>query len=242
MSSCWGWLGPELGSFARVIAYDRAGLGWSDVRPGERSAAQVAAELRSLLQTLQIDEPLILVGHSLGALFNRAFQRQHPEQVRALVWLDPVHPRQKEWPAIRRRVCKLTLYLEAAHVLAARSVPAVEVPLVRHLDALPPGEFDALRQSLRNPAHLRASAHEARAWEPTARFAEQASLSDLPLLILSAQTHSLPHWDALQADLATLSKRACHRTFPEMSHLSMLAHPDHAAQLAQAIRDFCQKP
>ena len=29
-SALWAWVQPEVAKFARVVAYDRAGLGWSD--------------------------------------------------------------------------------------------------------------------------------------------------------------------------------------------------------------------
>jgi len=238
MSACWGWLAPELANFARVIAYDRAGLGWSDEREGLRDARQVAEELVGLLAALSISEPLVLVGHSMGAMFDRAFVRVAPGRTNALIWLDAAHPDQMKRHGIRRRIRNLLFYIEAAQLLAGKGFPAIEVPLVRHLNGLPPSEFIALRRFLRNPRHLRASAREARAWESSAEFVRGHDLTPMPVLLISGQKNSLPGWGDLQQDLAGLSRNTRHLTFPEMSHISMLAKREHAANVAAEIDNF----
>ena len=242
MSACWGWLAPELGKFARVVAYDRAGLGWSDEREGIRDAAAIAQELAGLLAALRIDEPLVLLGHSMGAIVNRALLRVLPGCAKSLIWLDPAHPEQIHKRGIRRRMRNLIFYVEAAQLLAARGVPAIEVPLIRHLDGLPEQEFRALRRFLRNPRHLRTSAREARAWQSSADFLRGQDLRDLPLLVMSARKNNLPGWDGLQRELAGLSRATRHITFPEMSHISMLANREHVLQAAAEIRGFLEAP
>ena len=132
----------------------------------------------------------------------------------------------------------LVFYIEAAQLLAAGGVPAIEVPLVRHLHTLPDRDFRALRQFLRNPTHLRTCAREARAWEASAVSLRGSNSTDLPLLMLSARKNALPGWDTLQQDLAKLSPRATHMTLPEMSHISMLANCEHAQSVVAGIREF----
>jgi pimeloyl-ACP methyl ester carboxylesterase len=238
MSACWGWIAPELGGFARVIAYDRAGLGWSDEREGLRDARTLAEELASLLAALGIEERLFLVGHSMGAMCNRSLLRLRPERVKAMIWLDPAHPEQIHKRGIRRRMRHLIFYIEAAQLLATSGVPAIEVPLVRHLDGLPAPDYHALRRFLRNPRHLRTSAREARAWETSAEFFRAESTATVPLLVLSARKNALPGWDALQRELAGFSTQSRHLTFPEMSHISMLANREHATRVVAEIRGF----
>jgi pimeloyl-ACP methyl ester carboxylesterase len=242
MSSCWGWLAPELGSFARVITYDRAGLGWSDERGGVRDARAIAQELSGLVAALHPQKPIILVGHSMGAMCNRAFIRLNPGRVSALVWLDPAHPDQINHRGIRRRMRNLLFYIEAAQLLATCGVPAIELPLTKYLDALPPVDFRALRSFLRNPRHLRATARETRAWNTSGDFLRGQTLNDIPLLMLSAKKTALPGWERLQLELATLSSRTTHLTFSEMSHISMLANRENAIKVAAEIRGFVSAP
>ncbi len=238
MSACWGWLAPELAGFSRVITYDRAGLGWSDEREGARDARVMADELSGLLAGLGIQEPLILLGHSMGAICNRAFARLNPGKVKALVWLDPAHPDQMKQPGIRRRMRNLVFYVEAAQLLATRGVPAIEVPLMKHLDALPAEDFRALKHFLRNPRHLRTSAREARGWGASNDILRDQTLGEIPLLMVSARSNSLPGWETLQQELARLSQHATRVSFADMSHISMLANREHALRVAAEIRGF----
>src|SRR5436305_13737097 len=41
----WAWVQPEVAKVTRVVAYDRAGLGWSDPGPRPRDAGHSASEL-----------------------------------------------------------------------------------------------------------------------------------------------------------------------------------------------------
>jgi pimeloyl-ACP methyl ester carboxylesterase len=71
------------------MSYERAGLGRSDPGPKPHSAEQIARELHALLKARAIAPPYILVGHSAGGLFVRVFAHQYPEEIVALVLVDP---------------------------------------------------------------------------------------------------------------------------------------------------------
>ncbi len=85
----WKDLPLEIARTSRVVAYDRAGLGESELGPEPRDAMAVARDLRALLRGLEIPAPYVLVGHSLGGLHIRAFAELYPEEVAALVFIDP---------------------------------------------------------------------------------------------------------------------------------------------------------
>jgi pimeloyl-ACP methyl ester carboxylesterase len=203
-----------------------------------RDARTIGQELAHLIGALQLPEPIILLGHSMGALFNRALLAVEPRSVRALIWLDPAHPEQIYRRRIRARMRHLVFYIEAAQLLATKGVPAIEVPLLRHLETLPEFDFRMLQQFLRNPRHLRTTAREVRAWPISAEQLRGTPGFDLPLLIVSGRKNTLPGWDVLQADLTRLSSKTEHRVFSEMSHISMLANRAHAQQIAGEIRSF----
>jgi pimeloyl-ACP methyl ester carboxylesterase len=76
----------------RVFAYDRPGRGGSPSVEGPRDPCTVAAEMRRVLQAAGIAPPYILVGHSLGGLYQYAYAKLYPEEVVGLVLLDPTHP------------------------------------------------------------------------------------------------------------------------------------------------------
>jgi pimeloyl-ACP methyl ester carboxylesterase len=74
------------------VLYDRAGTGWSDRRVElPRTSAQVTDELRELLRTAGVPAPYLLVGHSLGGLYARHYAQRFPDEVAALLLLDPAH-------------------------------------------------------------------------------------------------------------------------------------------------------
>jgi pimeloyl-ACP methyl ester carboxylesterase len=91
-SADWDFVLDDLAKGGRVCAYDRAGLGDSAPRPGERDVLTKAGELGGLLEQLGETRPVILVGHSNGALYIEAFACLWPERVAGLVYVNGVGP------------------------------------------------------------------------------------------------------------------------------------------------------
>lgn len=89
----WRGILPEIARFARVVAYDRAGLGQSEPGPEPRSFTQAATELHTLLHRAGIQPPYVLVGHSLGGANIRAFAHLYKDEVAGLVFVDPISER-----------------------------------------------------------------------------------------------------------------------------------------------------
>jgi pimeloyl-ACP methyl ester carboxylesterase len=90
----WGKLQPQLSGTTRVCSYDRAGFGWSAAQPGPRDASHIANQLHELLRQADINGPLVLMGHSAGGLYIRAFATQYPHEVAGLVFVDASSPTQ----------------------------------------------------------------------------------------------------------------------------------------------------
>jgi pimeloyl-ACP methyl ester carboxylesterase len=96
-SLSWARVQPAVASFARVCAYDRAGLGWSDAAWAPRTFERIQDDLRAVVAragtgpwiTLGSGSPVILVGHSFGSLVVRGYAARHPDQVAGLVLVDP---------------------------------------------------------------------------------------------------------------------------------------------------------
>lgn len=84
----WDPIIKPLAGFARVIAYDRAGLGKSEPGPLPRSPRQLARELHALLDAVDAEPPFVLVGHSAAGFALRIFAAQHPEEVAAMLLID----------------------------------------------------------------------------------------------------------------------------------------------------------
>jgi non-heme chloroperoxidase len=80
---------PERG--VRVVAYDHRGHGRSEVGASGHSLDNLAADVRTVLEGLDLRD-VILVGHSMGGIAAQAFAIGHPEiarvRVRGLVLLS----------------------------------------------------------------------------------------------------------------------------------------------------------
>lgn len=83
----WAHVCDRVSRFARVVTYDRAGLGFSEVTP-PASADGYLSELEDALEKARVPEPFLLVGHSLGALLARLYARRHPQDAAAMLLVD----------------------------------------------------------------------------------------------------------------------------------------------------------
>ena len=91
----WSEIQRTLAQSYRVVSYDRAGLGWSDLGPMPRTAERMVEELHTLLERAQIPPPYVLVGHSFGGLTMPLFAARYPQETAGVVLVDPVVP--AEW-------------------------------------------------------------------------------------------------------------------------------------------------
>jgi pimeloyl-ACP methyl ester carboxylesterase len=90
----WGRVLEGVSRDATVFAYHRPGYGNSDLATTPRDGRTVVEELRRVLQHKGLQPPYVLVGHSLGGLYMQLFARAHPDEVRGLVLVDAVYPRE----------------------------------------------------------------------------------------------------------------------------------------------------
>jgi pimeloyl-ACP methyl ester carboxylesterase len=95
-SLIWGKVQPELSKTTRVCSYDRAGMGWSAPRTGPRDANQIADQLHALLQEAGVTGPIVLMGHSIGGIYVRAYASRHPQNVAGLIFVDSSTPLQQD--------------------------------------------------------------------------------------------------------------------------------------------------
>lgn len=85
----WIEIMPQLSPMTQVCAYDRAGYGWSEPAPDDRTPHHAADDLAALLEAATITGPYIVVGFSHAALATRLYAAQHPKEVVGMVLIDP---------------------------------------------------------------------------------------------------------------------------------------------------------
>lgn len=102
-SRTWASLQDGLAAAARVVTFDRPGLGKSPTGQSPRSPTQIARELRTVVEALSLSGSLVLVGHSMGGLHVLRYATLYPERVTGVVILDTPPPGFEE-----RRLALLT--------------------------------------------------------------------------------------------------------------------------------------
>jgi pimeloyl-ACP methyl ester carboxylesterase len=102
----WDTVIDQIAKFAPVFAYDRAGVEKSDKVYQMPTVKVVADNLKSLLTTLNIAPPYILVGHSMGGVYIRGFAGFYPNDIAALAFVDPADftETKQQWNSIFRAI------------------------------------------------------------------------------------------------------------------------------------------
>lgn len=91
--STWMAVADDLSRDFTVFAFDRPGYGNQPGTDRSRDPCTIAADTRQALRAAGLLPPYLLVGHSLGGLYQYAFARLYPQEVSGFVLLDPTHPR-----------------------------------------------------------------------------------------------------------------------------------------------------
>ena len=84
----WALVAPAISKVTQTVTYDRPALAWSDPGPMPRSFEQDVYELHVLLEKAGVKPPYILVGHSLGGILARKFEKRYPGEVKGMVLVD----------------------------------------------------------------------------------------------------------------------------------------------------------
>jgi pimeloyl-ACP methyl ester carboxylesterase len=73
-----------------VIVVEGFGYGYSDLDVGDRTIENITDELHQVLAKLQLNGPVILAGHSVGGIYARYYANAYPDEVSAVVGIDPM--------------------------------------------------------------------------------------------------------------------------------------------------------
>ena len=91
----WAQIAATLSQETTVVTYDRAPYGASSAARDARTPSVIAADLHGLLGELGVTGPLVLVGHSAGGIYARAYAAAHPDRLAGLVLVESSHEGQR---------------------------------------------------------------------------------------------------------------------------------------------------
>jgi pimeloyl-ACP methyl ester carboxylesterase len=94
-TSSWELMASEFAADGhQLCSYDRAGVGGSDPAPEpSRTTEDQVTDLVALLDAAELQEPVVLVAHSLGSHPAVGLVARAPERVAGVVLVDPLPPR-----------------------------------------------------------------------------------------------------------------------------------------------------
>lgn len=97
VASSYAAVEPLVAQFARILLYDRSGLGNSERGPNPPLAVTSAIELHKLLQATKQQPPLLLAAHSYGGIIAREYYHLYPNEVSGMVLFDTATERNLEY-------------------------------------------------------------------------------------------------------------------------------------------------
>jgi pimeloyl-ACP methyl ester carboxylesterase len=247
-------------AFTRVMAYDRAGQGWSDVSPNPRTPVNLAGELRALLGRLDLRSPYVLVGHSFGGLLARFYAGFHPEEVAGVILVDSSDVEQYDtFPNLDKMVSQTAMGVRLLRFLSRLGLGKLltKLCLGGAAKVLTREDLNTFLDVASQPKH-----HETM----LAEFSQHRfyfgphsevprTLGDKPLMIVTAGNSvsgkgkfggmtidqlNEKH-QGWQKDLVQLSSQGEQLIIPGATHLSILVQPEYVAQVVDAIRRVVER-
>jgi pimeloyl-ACP methyl ester carboxylesterase len=209
----------------RSLAYDRAGLGYSDPGPDPRDARAIAADLEALVACVDPNSRLVLGGHSMAGLFLRSLAPRVRHRLDGLVLVDAVTPESINHPAVARMVGGFRLAMFGLDRVADLGVMQAWALVAGDRIGLPTEVSLEKRRIYASASHARTSAREVQQWPASA---EQGRIQgpfdpDLPVAVVTAGAVPLPaDLQALQNAPAVDSRAGWVDRVPGALHASLL--------------------
>ncbi|WP_051317062.1 alpha/beta hydrolase [Ectobacillus panaciterrae] len=229
----WRFVQPELSKVTRVISYDRAGYGWSDEAPNERTAEQLVEDLHTMLEKSGEKGPFLMVGHSFGGMISRMFVSKYPEESAGMVLVDSSHVDQElefsKWQVYMAKVLKETGIIRIAGDLGF-------LPIHEKLSSQDIA-VDFFYNKVHNANQTSELLNMMTKTANQVRKAEGKGFGNLPVFILSSANtiKEYPEWLKLQQSMTSWSTSSQNKIVSGSGHFIQLDQPNIIIESAKNI-------
>lgn len=222
-ASMWAPQREQLSTSWRVICLDQRGFGGSPLPTSDDPSVDILADdLAGVLDSMRIDEPVVLGGLSMGGYVAMAFWRRYRERVAALVLADTRAGADTPGAAANReRVAAEVVAAGSSAQLVDELLPKLLGTTSKAQRPMVQGRVKALTESA--PPYAVAWAQRAMAARPDS-FADLRTVDVPALVIVGAEDEMTPVADA-QA-MAEAMPHARLVTVPAAGHLSAMEAPE----------------
>jgi pimeloyl-ACP methyl ester carboxylesterase len=213
----------EISKITTTMSYDRAGMGWSEKSTNpNRDSKVIAIELFDLLDTLNLQEPLVLVGWSIGGIYIREFAHQHPEMVSGMVFIDSPHENEdNRFPEEIMKIDEKSFTGMLEHITKLSEMTHEEI--LKEFGESPPWKNDPpsthkYSADRARPEFIKYLIHIASFKDDFAQGDDSLrSLGNIPLTVLSQAKFNSPNLDEEQNKLAAEIKDTMHSELAALS-------------------------
>ena len=221
-AAVWEPIVERLGNRHRTIALDIRGFGASNEAPGPFRVETFSDDLSALVASLDLD-PLVVVGHSMGAAIAQRFAIDRPDAVEGLVLVAPVPASGVPFPPNVDAMFRATAgNPEKANAWLGLLTAAEPTPEARTLMRAAAAATPAL-ESFDSWSH--------------ANFADEAATIETPTLVIAPAADRPMTPDFVRENVARVIAGSRLEIVADAGHYVTLEQPDRVAVLIERFVD-----
>lgn len=223
----------DLADTARVIAPDLRGHGASDPVPGEYPMDLLADDCFALLEDLQVEDPVVVCGLSMGGYIAFSFYRRYPQRIAGLILAATRAKADSPEAQANRDKMAVKAQEQGAAAIAGDLLPKILSP---HTLTTNPALVERVKHMMANTS-VQGIKGALMGMKSRPDSSPTLSEIDVPVVILHGEDDQIiPLQEA--HDMQAAIQGAQLHVLPQAGHLLNFEQPE---MFNQAVRQFLQK-
>lgn len=214
----------------RSCAYDRAGMGFSDVGPKPRDSAAIASDMQKLILASRERGPFILMAHSMGGQHVRLFAGQNPSEVAGLVLLEATTPEMINDPQAEKFLSRVRATARTTAVVETLGLLKVAYYYGDRIGLPPQGKAEK-RHAFVSGQHARTASDEVVVWVEGSHEAGRVKLDpNWPVAVVTAgDPERMSAWNVARRAPERESRAGFYENVEAAEHATLLGLTHNAA-------------